>query len=71
MKKIDEDILSFLNNQKKLVTTADVAHGIGKPWATVQLHLLTLLSKNYVTHVLIGRTHGWKISEEGRSFLES
>ena len=66
MKETDEEILSFLSRQRELVTTADVARGIRKPWATVQLHLLTLLANGLVSHSIIGRSHVWRISEEGK-----
>lgn len=70
LRKVDGEILDHLENNNKLLTTNQIAESLNRSWATVQSHLLKMLSDGVVEHTRVGNVHGWKLNKKGR-FLEN
>lgn len=70
LKSVDGEILNHLNGKKQVLTTNQIAESLDRSWATVQSHLLQMLSKGMVNHLRVGQNHGWQINKKGRGFIE-
>jgi len=64
--KIQQDILKFMEQQRRPVSTREICLAIGRAWHSIQNHCLRLQLAGEVNGFRVGNMNLWELRKRGK-----